>query len=1551
MASNYTPTTSNSKMRCDENERNAKKRKLDQSSSIKQSDFQHEVETTVNASSYLETEKIIALDQIKIVKIVNCTTTRTFWAVVESENFLKSFKESSQCFVLIVDELKFDSLECAAFTDRFPTKVLEGRPFIIQIENSDQTLIFCKESDSFHLRLLIGSEDLENVNTSENVLNLRSVLRALSQHLLCQKVDLKAMVLSHKTVQRFINDEKFIENMNDEIAARFLNIFGPKIENKVHIAAVQNATVGGLAALLELPISYETRDFEISLYQQIRIKLGNLICIAIRHQKTEMLRLLVRMCSETLKPEMQNVSQCAADAKNYEHLVLLIRNDFPFPLDVGNILLGCDFEDLKVICDERKEFMVALENHDVATVEAFIANNLGIKIGFNWLNQMSLTIALRAAERGKNFEMYSLLLYHRFVAIDPSDHAISYAKLTENDKIQIMTECRKFYGRHVESHIFYIYSRTRLGFKSIQSKQSEYFRKIKGYLNMLNKIKDIAPILKVIENSESLNIVFDFDNRSIHKLYLDTDALGICNFHTGHICIGAKAPDNEVSATLAHELTHYAMQIMFDNGAMPFDKGDKDNKTKFESIVNECKILTETQSKIDTVKNVFTSYQPIHYNSELIVRVPEITVEYQEMPEYIDLMAARYPRLFLFYQEHVLENINAFTKDPAKFRNMRNVQEINFRYGNFHFARSFGISKIIEDILEPARIRFIICDVPQLGEASLVEGLQRKMPTREILGSHVFSSISNFKNQYKLQKFNEMETNGITFVLRCEQGDERENHEALWKFISKQNSAKFVFICCSEMIRSEMISLILPNSQIKQTKITHNWTDLPDRLRDELLDLEVSFQGVPLRLKQLVHSDSKSLLKLPLKNLFLKSQQFSIGQRVASSAGYKPEVFIGRMFKEKVKKIQKDMNEPEKADLKWETPISLASLLFQVETKRFIALSDNAGMGKSTIISHIATELKKKFPEKLVLRVNLHDHADDFRNKGFHENLNILMQSNSNFEQLLFSELYNNKKVIFLFDGFDEIAPKSAESFLSFLIKLKESSVSQVWITTRTYLVQDLENKLCVVTYCLIPFNSEEQVNFMVIYWKNKLQIGDDARTKQLEKCAKIVLAHLVQSIRETVLDLMGIPLQTLMLSEIFTKEVQTFLESEPGGSKSFTIDSELPNPNAMYRRFIRRKIEILVGDKGTAVRSEKADLEVEGKDILKVHEHYAMNEIFGIVIDSQYVLGKNVLQRYGIITFTDHTFIHRTFAEYFVARHVASNLRNLNFEILLSIVSNPNDYEILITMIRKEIEHHQNARMDEFYKVIASSLDQVIESNQAVQLLLHKLFREGNPRVMNFFFCCIKNCAKPTLRTLLTSRVSRGENVLMYLSRERIFSRLPFIWHLAKLAYEHEFSSYFLAVDDDGLNAFQITYLVSYEELKVSTDNRLISTLRHMHFQARECLDTKQLEHLIASCNHRKTGIKSEIFVHCDAFQRALSYKFKIASECMADKSAEEIINGDNLFTFAIRFIIDSHHNMYYMSYLLDWVKLKFSIDSYEEFRLKFRRPQEHKKLGLFRD
>lgn len=668
--------------------------------------------------------------------------------------------------------------------------------------------------------------------------------------------------------------------------------------------------------------------------------------------------------------------------------------------------------------------------------------NPEIKKAFNSYNEPALQVALIQALESKSFQTYALLLYHRFDANESFHYQKLLNSLTRKQKEQITIACQAFYGRPVDAHIFFIFSKTRLGLGYDKKNQKIHFESIKNFLDKLNKLPDIVPILKVIEHSYSLVVVFDFDRDNVHKIDLmsSENASGFCYPNSGRIYIGAKTSEKEVLATLVHELTHYALKILFGNSSKPYFKEDFEGAKQFQEIINECQSMDQN---IEIVERVFKFYELQDFSAELVVRVPEMIVFYQESQKLLEKVLKVYKNLYNFYKEKVLQEIEEFTQNPASFQAVRDVQQLNERLGNLREFSEFKlkpfeanlVSKINEETEENVEVEVILSEIPDFTIVDLLQKFKRGKTTREISGNLIILSSRDLRNDFHLETIlttcNQNEN--LIFILNLDEEISEDvliilTNKSLFESRNNQKFLKKMIFVCSEKSYATSIKNKFHISSIKELEVSYKWRDITDETKVELLKTKVKFQGEDIFLNEIVGLNAEFLERLSLADL-VRGNVDKIGNQIKVSSGYQMNYFIDRSLHNK-----SFLNTEEE---------SFDDFLENSTNKKILLINDDAGMGKSTILSHIAMKLKKTFPDHWIIKIDLHEHVDAFKSEesqDFLETFRFIAEHfeklQSEFEVSLLSELFEQGKVILLMDGLDEISPYYNNQFMIFFKRL-----------------------------------------------------------------------------------------------------------------------------------------------------------------------------------------------------------------------------------------------------------------------------------------------------------------------------------------------------------------------------------------------------------------------------------------------------------------------------------------------------------------------------------
>lgn len=1338
---------------------------------------------------------------------------------------------------------------------------------------------------------------------------------------------------------------------NDTLSVRYLISSYPNCdENSLKKAletAVEKSTPQVISALLNLPINTVKFNTKLTLS-----KVKTLICCAAKIENVEVLEFLAQLTSENDKTKLIAATNTAIYSKNFENLYVLLNNDFPFPSNNKIGALQSINKTLENLIKERVDLHNALRINDEASlviVKKFIENNPNIKIGYSPENKSALEEALCEGAKNKNFDNYSCLKYHRYSAINETEYFKAVNELSDDDKWKIRCANIKFYGRDANTHIHYIYSRTRHGFENDLEKHEEYCNQIKFFLEELNNIEKLVPILKFLENSELLAIVFDFDHDAINKLDLWSTRYtrGLCYYNIGLIYVAAKGPKNIIIGTLAHELTHYVMDLMYNNLSQPFEACSHTKKLEFEKIVNQYK---NEMNHDEIVQFVFddSSYTPEQYNCELIVRAPHMYATYQTVDKNW-IPPPRYEKLFKWY-DRVLEEINEKIKNHNYFLRLRKRQTLNSCLNSFKKVKSYHNSTPMDkNIINAKSIQLVTSEVTKLTEASILQNLLGTLSFMEISSSYFFTSSENFQINFDILKFYEPSCdNLVTFVVRFDEHDDFDELEKMLAFIADPKcKAKFILLCNRNQVETVKKSLG-SKSFDEPDEVVHCWDHLSIEMKKRLLQKKVNFQGIEISLNTLLHGSSAETLKFPIKELFRREKKV-IGEPIQYSKGFNLMCYIPRKFcnlKVSFHKIGIDslIELAEKGEQipKLPTPI-----------KSFIVIVDSSGKGKSTGLSYLACKVKEKYMDRIVTRVDLHQHTDAFQSDEFEDVtstvIRYFLKPKDDFECALFRYLYEKGKVVILLDGFDEISPAYKKQFLTFLQKIEETHISQLWVTTRKHLVEELREKVSVKCFYFDDFDEQMQKKFLIKYWNSQLAKGLTV-DNILEECAAIILQKLKTTFSLKYLDIsvVGVPLQTKIIADIFFLKVKEFVGKGQIEHNAF----EIPKFNDQFSLFEWFHVKLVLrahSERGEGIADELAESFVKNK-INDDHEKLALKEIFGI--EGEIGTEKHTLERYGMITYHGNQlfYVHRAFAAYFIVRSIIDKLPQYNHELFKLIISNLMDYgeffEMAVNYFNKT---KKPIKTDEMWRAVAKYID----SDRSIDL--HCLAYQRKILLIDFLVKCLQYCSDDTIKEILEREEDRGgRNIFMLTCRWWIRSPIEndqrcvdsYIWELVKKVYNDNGHSYFLRVDKNSLNVFQIVFMVYW-----SRTNKWETVLDFLNDIANDLLSQTDRKNLILGSGNYQYDFNFPLnklshisYVKC--FHNALSFKFKIAKE-FADKSDEELIEEENLFSLSIKFLIentksrDNDHNRSTDEYLIElfnWANKTFeSKEAFSAFNKKF--------------
>jgi hypothetical protein len=575
-------------------------------------------------------------------------------------------------------------------------------------------------------------------------------------------------------------------------------------------------------------------------------------------------------------------------------------------------------------------------------------------------------------------------------------------------------------------------------------------------------------------------------------------------------------------------------------------------------------------------------------------------------------------------------------------------------------------------------------------------------------------------------------------------GEEEDIIRTLFNTIKRRPSIKLILSTRSENSTYNFLRQISKETLGKgfvRTAEQLTWSDITTSSQEKLLNTAVSFQGTDIALNKLILADSPLVKLLPLDAL-LEGKKLKIGDPVLISDTYNECYFIGRTFRHQIamkedifsdeRKITfpdlvantegefKQLSElirknnvhwvetDKSGNIFWQqsqgrletlrkyidtdssptyTPGDLDKLLEQAHKQRVMLISDTAGMGKSTVLTHLSKQIKQKFPAKWVVRVDLNDHTDALnalqeelqekqisKEKAIEFTSEKILKLKLGFETELFKQCCEQKQkvdVVIMLDGFDEISPNYKETVIDLLQALRQTAVEQLWVTTRPHLREELEDKLQQLSYTLEPFSGDNQVEFLKKFWSLKdwftevQNEEEEGQKEKLEFYAKELVRKLAQSICDKDKEFTGIPLQCRMLAEAFDEEVKTYCQSVESVPK-LQLKLDLIG---LYAKFIKSKYDIYQKYKFQVRINNVIAKEQRARDLRNMTEDHQLLALKVLFTEEQVTLLLNYtqctfsakqLEKIGIVQISQDDklhFIHRTFAEYYVAEFFVNQL------------------------------------------------------------------------------------------------------------------------------------------------------------------------------------------------------------------------------------------------------------------------------------------------------
>jgi len=381
------------------------------------------------------------------------------------------------------------------------------------------------------------------------------------------------------------------------------------------------------------------------------------------------------------------------------------------------------------------------------------------------------------------------------------------------------------------------------------------------------------------------------------------------------------------------------------------------------------------------------------------------------------------------------------------------------------------------------------------------------------------------------------------------------------------------------------------------------FTDIVIESRMLILNKNVSFQGREIKLSTILKEDdiySLSAIDCGTISILLENEKPSIGMHTEDRVKY----YIDRtlQFRKQAKTrfpTQVEIQHASSGDMLQKMRDSSANLeeIMGKETATYwkprtllegegqiILVTNEPGMGKSTLLIHLAQQTRESNPDTWIVRVNINKHTSilkELQTNGCDEKGVIKLLTEAAkinkigvkvLEERLFIYTYKSTgNMAVLIDGVDEVCPRYTEEVIQVLKILSKTKIKRIWVTSRNSVRDRLETEFQCQSYSLVPFSEEDQKNFLVKYWKETCpEIEDSYLENVAKRIVKLSTEHLTVQDKEFV----GIPVQSLLLAEMFIENMKKY-------SKSTTVEFiEHINIAKLYDLYIEKLWDIYLPDK-----------------------------------------------------------------------------------------------------------------------------------------------------------------------------------------------------------------------------------------------------------------------------------------------------------------------------------------------------------------------------------
>lgn len=928
-----------------------------------------------------------------------------------------------------------------------------------------------------------------------------------------------------------------------------------------------------------------------------------MLLLAVEQGNTEIVKILLQLgIKETSLDNIVNAQTLALKGHYYDVIHILLENNLEFPKSLNVDKCTGKLKEFCELTDEVHKLIKLNERQKLANILDMHKN---LHHFYNFSNESALKVAILS----KSFEVFDILLQKKFRFGSHEDPAKCYEKLGEGSKRIVRDIQHKHSQAFLEKHIHTFVSNSTACFD--EAKAEDKLGNVQRAFKILSENYLIRIILMIIAASKNFKIVFDFNREAVNIIDPTTTKATQGIFYlSGKIFIGAKqllnpATEHETLAVLAHELCHFAMNIVYKNRANPYKSNDKKQMDVFEDVLIDC---IEHSDKEEVISSVYNCYSDEDHHAELIVRVVHLLALYRNSPDKLAEVRSYFKSLFEFYETKVVPDLE------------KALPELEDRDEKQLKDKDKKIIKLIK----------VLISITILSIIAIVSGVHITLLTLH-KPVYKFQDLS-FIDQMKLQNAPVIYKN-VTI--------------SFYDLFLDNSSVNFNLRSdhIAQMLNDVPLNFDDPNLRYLDEIVYHSWENLTEKLKRKVMKTNFIFQNESLKFQDLGEISDMVLNSTNSGQILdiLNGKELNVHKMIANDSKFYVE---RKVFKENF----------------WSIHLNFEDIIKIAEESKIFILSANAGTGKTVTFKQFTIRIKKNFPNRWVSYIDLKDYKEWFNSVRTFEDVRKMLESifslnsDEEFKIAVLEESFKSGNTILLWNGFDEISPDYSESVLRIFTLIKENSENIQFVCTRPVFSEILKNTLNSTIYNLVPFTPQDRKNFIIEY-SNSEKSGNVDDSKLDQKIQKIVN---LSSLRED----FDTPLLLLVIGELITSNIEVndtenlYEIYQKFVVKKVEIWRQKFEFATVYFRDSMTKDKHFVMMKHYQFYALKSELEKREDKI----PYLCLLKLKSLRQNIPEKLTKYEISRMSILYFNDQNnfeFVHRTFIEFFIAQFFIENIYN----------------------------------------------------------------------------------------------------------------------------------------------------------------------------------------------------------------------------------------------------------------------------------------------------